>query len=67
MTTTHHYPAWITSSIVQYDEHVFVWLDETGNAAGAAPFFESAQAAQAAYAAWMLASATSEGSENLVE
>jgi hypothetical protein len=44
------YPREVHPSIVQYDEHVFVWLDETGNVGGAAPFLEEAKRQAAAYA-----------------
>ena len=36
--------------IIRYDEHVFVWLDETGNVSGAAPTMEQAQQELSAYA-----------------
>ena len=39
--------------IVQYDEHVFVWLDETGNAAGVAPFLEAARIGLEQYALFL--------------
>ncbi len=42
-TKTETYPKKTDSpDVIQYDENVFVWLDETGNAGGAATNFEDA-------------------------
>jgi hypothetical protein len=41
--TTAKYPKTISDHIVQYDENVFVWIDETGNVGGASPTLEQAQ------------------------
>lgn len=37
------YPNSVSADITQYDEHVFVWMDETGNAGGVATTKEEAQ------------------------
>lgn len=37
------YPKTINKSITQYDEHVYVWFDETGNAGGATPTLDQAK------------------------
>lgn len=43
------YPIYHTRHIVQYDENVFVWLDETENACGVETTLEAAQEAQYLY------------------
>lgn len=47
------YPIQVKSSIIQYDEHVFVWTDETENVGGAAPTLEEAQREMERYAVAM--------------
>lgn len=49
------YPIYHPNQIVQYDEHVFVWMDETGNAGGVATYLEAAQLGQDQYARYMAA------------
>lgn len=49
------YPIYHPNQIVQYDEHVFVWMDETGNAGGVATHLEAAQVDQDLYARYMTA------------
>lgn len=44
------YPVFVAPQIVQYDEHVFVWLDETGGVGGAEMVLETAQNQMARYA-----------------
>lgn len=53
MMSKQKYPYWVNDSIVQYDEHVFVWLDETGNVGGAAPTELQARQELQAYASWL--------------
>lgn len=49
------YPVYHPNRIVQYDEHVFVWMDETGTAGGIAPNFEAARIGQDEAAAYLAA------------
>jgi hypothetical protein len=37
------YPIIIEQSIYQYDEHVFVWFDETGGVGGASNYLSEAR------------------------
>lgn len=37
------YPLHVADHIIQYDEHVFVWMDETENAGGVGQTLEEAQ------------------------
>lgn len=44
------YPIVIESGILQYDEGVFVWFDETGGVGGASNYLSEAKAQMARYA-----------------
>lgn len=44
------FPIIIEPNIYQYDEHVFVWFDETGGVGGASNYLEEARRQMQAYA-----------------
>jgi hypothetical protein len=47
------YPIIIEQSIYQYDEHVFVWFDETGGVGGASNYLDEARRELNSYATHM--------------
>jgi hypothetical protein len=49
-TPSNQYPIIIETNIYQYDEHVFVWFDETGGVGGASNYVEGARDQLSRYA-----------------
>lgn len=47
------YPIVVEQSIYQYDEHVFVWFDETGGVGGASNYLDEARAELKSYASYL--------------